>query len=61
MSVPTYTTGEINKMAKFIQSQRWREKHPEYNMNDPIKVLDRKEQVIIFRLRTGHNQLKEHM
>ena len=58
---PTYSTGEINKMAKFIQSQRWREKHPEYNMNDPIKVLDRKEQVIIFRLRTGHNQLKEHM
>ena len=58
---PVYSISEINKIAKHIQSQRWRETHPEYNAHDPVKGLDRKDQVIIFRLRTGHNQLKEHM
>ena len=44
-----YSIGEINKIAKRIQSQRWRKAHPEYNADDPVKGLDRKDQVIIFR------------
>ena len=34
---------------------------PNYNQSDSLHKLDRTEQVILFRLRTGHNRLNAHM
>ena len=34
---------------------------PNYNQSDSLHKLNRTEQVILFRLRTGHNRLNAHM
>ena len=52
---------EAKTLIKAIQHQRWSEKHPDYKSNDPYHKLDRADQVIIFRLRTGHNRLNYHL
>ena len=36
-------------------------KHPNYNQSDRLHKLNRTEQVILFRLRTGHNRLNAHV
>ena len=36
-------------------------KHPRYNKADPYYLLTRREQVTVFRLRTGHNRLNYHL
>ena len=36
-------------------------KHPRYNKADPYYPLTRREQVTVFRLRTGHNLLSHHL
>ena len=36
-------------------------KHPNYNQSDSLHKLNRPEQVILLRLRTGHNRLNAHM
>ena len=41
--------------------RRWKSAHPNYNPDDPIHTLPRKQQTIVFRLRTGHNSLNQHM
>ena len=38
---------------------KWRHKHPRYKA-DPCYLLTRREQVTVFRLRTGHNRLNYH-
>ena len=36
-------------------------RHPNHNPSDPYHMLGRREQVILFRLRTDHNRLAHHM
>ena len=43
------------------QHSKWRHKHPRYNKADPYYLLTRREQVTVFRLRTGHNRLNYHL
>ena len=45
--------------AKF--KEKWAKEHPSHNKKDPYYQLNRKEQVIICRLRSNHNRLKSHM
>ena len=42
---------------------KWRHEHPRYTHNkaDPYHLLTRREQVTVFRLRTGHNHLIYHL
>ena len=35
--------------------------HPNFNQSNSFHILNRSEQVILFRLRTGHNRLYAHM
>ena len=42
-------------------SSKWKQEHPGYNQHDGYYSLDRSEQVLLFRLRTGHNRLNDHM
>ena len=41
--------------------KKWKQQHPNYNQSDSLHKLNRTEQVILFRLRTGHNRLNAHM
>ena len=41
--------------------KKWRQQHPNHNQSDSLHKLNRTEQVILFRLRTGHNRLNAHM
>ena len=52
---------EAKTVIKAAVNSRWHEHHPEHNPNDAIRKLDRAEQVIIARLRCGHNRLNYHM
>ena len=51
----SYPEGKTILKAK--QHIKWRHKHPRYNKADPYYLLTRREQVTVFRLRTGHNRL----
>ena len=48
---------EVKAILKAKQHSKWRHKHPRYNKADPYYLLTRREQVTVFRLRTGHNRL----
>ena len=52
---------EARTIIKAKQHSRWKERHPRYSSRDPYYQLTRAEQVVIFRLRTGHNRLNYHM
>ena len=39
----------------------WRHGHPRYSRAGPCCLLTRREQVTVFRLRTGHNRLNYHL
>ena len=41
--------------------KRWRQQRPNYNQSDSLHKLNRTEQVILFRFRTGHRRLNAHM
>ena len=47
-------------IIKETLAQVWDHSH-DHMKNDPINTLQRSDQVTIFRLRTGHNRLKQHM
>ena len=51
---------EMKAILKAKQHSRWRHKHPRYK-TDPYFLLTRREQVTVFRLRTGHNRLNHHL
>ena len=55
------TYEEQISLIKETSILKWKEKHPHHDKKDPIYKLPRKEQVTIFRLRSGHNRLREHM
>ena len=40
---------------------RWKVQHPNHDESDPYYLLPRQEQVVLFRLRTGHNRLRHHL
>ena len=52
---------EVKTILKAKQHSKWRHKHPRYNKADPYYLLTRREQVTVFRLRTGHNRLSYHL
>ena len=41
--------------------KKWKQQHPNYNQSDSLHKLNRTEQIILFRLRTGHHRLNAHM
>ena len=55
------TYKEASATIKAATKTRWKEQHPEYDANTHYHQLTRKEQVIIFRLRTGHCRLQHHL
>ena len=40
-----------------LQEEKWKQQHPNYTQSGSLHKLNRPEQVILFRLRTGHNRL----
>ena len=55
------TYNEAKTMIKTKIDSNWKEKHTAFNPKDPFYQLNRREQVLIFRLRTKHNRLKYHL
>ena len=56
-----FTYQEAKTTIQAAINSRWRAQHPQYNSKDPIHSLPRHDQVMIFRLRNGHNKLRHHM
>ena len=52
---------EVKTIFKVTQHSKWRLEHPLHNKADPYYLLTRREQVTVFRLRTGHNRLSYHL
>ena len=48
-------------IVKTLTKKRWKQQHPNFNQSDSLHKLNRPEQVILFRMRTGHNRLSTHM
>ena len=48
-------------IIKTLSKKKWKQQHPNSNQSDSFHKLNRPEQVILFRLRTGHNRLNAHM
>ena len=55
------TLRETKTVIKAKQHSKWLQQHPQHNKKDPYHLLSRQEQVTIFRLRTGHNRMKNHL
>ena len=55
------TYQEAKTIIKRNSKKNWLESHRDYNKKDPYHHLSREDQVIIFRLRTGHNKLHSHL
>ena len=47
--------------SKTLSKKKWKQQHPNYKQSDSLHKLNRTEQVILFRLRTGHNRFNTHM
>ena len=57
-----YTSYSDEKtVIKPLSKTKWRQQHPNYSQSDSLHIRNRPEQVILFRLRTGHNRLNAHM
>nr|KAG5713187.1 hypothetical protein BaRGS_007714 [Batillaria attramentaria] len=52
---------EEKTIVKALSKKTWKEQHPNCNESDSYHKLNRPDQVILFRLRTGHNRLNAHM
>ena len=55
------TYQEAKTIIKRNSKKNWLDSHRDYNKKDPYHHLSREDQVIIFRLRTGHNRLHSHL
>lgn len=55
------TLEDHKKLIKQTHKENWSKKRPEFNKTDQIHHLNRNHQVAVFRLRTGHNKLNQHM
>ena len=65
---PARTRGQIYHLywwkdhhQNSLSKKKWKQQHPNYNQSDSLHKLNRTEQVVLFRLRTGHNRLNAHM
>ena len=47
--------------VKSLTARKWRQKHPDFNPTNGYHYLDRADQVILIRLRAGHNRMNAHM
>ena len=52
---------EAKTVTKGHYYEQWKRLHPKFSAADGHFQLSRSEQVIILRLRTGHNRLRHHM
>ena len=52
---------EGKTIIKTLVARKWMQEHPTHNKSDSYYSLSRPEQVILFRLRTGHNRLNAHL
>jgi ribonuclease HI len=48
-------------IIKTLVNSKWRQLHPSHNPADSYFSLDRADQVILFRLRSGHNRMNAHL
>ena len=48
-------------IIKTLSKKKWNQQLPNSNQSDNLYKLNRQEQVILFRLRTGHNKHNAHM
>ena len=48
-------------IIRSIVQKRWSQQHPAHNKKDSYYSLSKEDQVIILRLRTGHNRLNAHL
>ena len=55
------TYQEAKTIIRRNAKRDWMENHRDYNKNDPFYHLSREDQVIILRLRTGHNKFNAHL
>ena len=55
------TFQEAKTFIKRKSKRNWLDSHKDFNRKDPYYHLSREDQVIIFRLRTGHNKLHSHL
>lgn len=55
------TYNEAKRFIKSTYRTKWESEHPGCEKDDTYHQLNRREQVAIFRLRTGHNRLKYHL
>jgi ribonuclease HI len=55
------TFKEVKTIIRAKQHNHWLQQHPQHKQNDPYHLLSRPEQVILFRLRTGHNRMNHHL
>ena len=57
-----YTSyGDEETTMKTLSKKRWKLQHPNFNQSDSFHKPNTPEQVILFRLRTGHNRPIAHM
>ena len=52
---------ESKTLVKAAMARKWKRDHPDSDPSDPIHGMTRSQQTTIFRLRTGHNRLRQHM
>ena len=53
---------ESKTLVKAAMARKWKSDHPDSDPSDPIHGMTRiSQQTIIFRLRTVHNRLRQHM
>ena len=57
----TTAYSEEKTIIKLCLKRKWKLKHPKYNKADAYNQLERHDHVVIFRLRTNHNKLKQHL
>jgi ribonuclease HI len=55
------TYEEAKTAIKASLMSKWKQDHPGHIKNDAYHQLSRQDQVIVFRLRTGHNRLRYHL
>ena len=48
-------------IIKTLSKKKWKQQNQNVNQSENLHKLNRPEQVILFRLRTGHNRLNAHM
>ena len=52
---------ESKTLVKAAMARKWKRDHTDSDPSDPIHGMTRSQQTIIFRLRTVHNRLRQHM